>query len=161
MQMDKTTHCQMLQYESWKWGTFTHKLAKNLKVMIDCPKDMKNWTARDNEINKKIKLHPDTERVIQKFTSAITAACDTTFQVTRPGNQAAKKRRVHWWTEQLTILRKKKAWGAILAGRTLREGNARVSRRSVGSRSGTVSTLRKVATTSPATLVVSNNVWPA
>jgi hypothetical protein len=38
-----------------------------------------------------MKLHPDTDLVIQKFTSAITAACDTTFQVNKPGNQAAKK----------------------------------------------------------------------
>jgi len=71
-------------------------LAKKLIEKFDCPEDTRNWTARDNEISQKIKLHPDTDRVIQKFTSAMTAACDTTFQVTKPGNQAAKKRRVPW-----------------------------------------------------------------
>jgi len=75
-------------------------LAKNLKEKFDCPGDMTDWTARDNEISQKIKLHPDTDRVIQKFTSAITPACNTTFQVTRPGNKAP--------TEELMLLHKKR-----------------------------------------------------
>jgi len=69
---------------------------------------MTDWTARDNEISQKIKLHPDTDRVIQKFISPVTAAFDTTIQVTRPGNQSAKKRRVAWWTKENTLLRIKK-----------------------------------------------------
>jgi len=77
-----------------KWGTFTHNLAKNLKENFECPEDMTDWTARDKDISQKIKLHPHTDRVIQKFTSAITAAFNTTFHVTRPGNQVSKKRRV-------------------------------------------------------------------
>jgi hypothetical protein len=65
---------------------------KNLIEKVDCLEDIRDWTARDNGISQKIKQHPNTDLVIQKFTSAITAACDTTFQVTKPGNQAAKKR---------------------------------------------------------------------
>ena len=74
-----------------KWEPFTHNLAKNLIEKSDYPEDIRDWTARDNEISQEIKLHPDTDQVIQKFTSAIKAAYDTTFQVTKPGNQAAKK----------------------------------------------------------------------
>jgi len=81
-------------------------LAKNLIEKFDFPEDIRDWTARDNEISQKIKQHPNTDLAIQKFTSAITAACDTTFQVTKPGNQAAKKYRVPWWTKDLTLLRK-------------------------------------------------------
>ena len=88
-------------------GTFTHNLAKNLIEKFDFPEDIRDWTARDNEISQKIKQHPNTDLVIQKFTSAITAACDTTFQVTKPGNQASQKRKVPWWTKDLTLLRKK------------------------------------------------------
>ena len=91
-----------------KWVPFTHNLTKNLIEKFDCPEDIRDWTARDNEITQKIKQHPNTDLVIQKFTSAITAACDTTFQVTKPGNQAAKKRRVPWWTKDLSLLRKKR-----------------------------------------------------
>jgi hypothetical protein len=81
-------------------------LARNLKENFDCSDDTSDWTVCDNEISQKIKLYPDADYVIQKFTSAITAACDTTFQATRSGNQAAKKRNVPWWTKDLTILRK-------------------------------------------------------
>jgi len=77
-----------------KWQPFTHNLAKNLIEMFDCPEDIRDWTARDNEISQKTKLHPDTDGVVQKFISAITAASDTTTQATKPGKQAAKKRRV-------------------------------------------------------------------
>jgi len=84
-------------------------LSKNLKENFDSPEDMTDWTARDNKIRQKIKLHPDTDRVIEKFTSALTVACDMTFQLSRPGNQAAKKPRVPWWTKELTLLRKKNA----------------------------------------------------
>jgi len=66
-------------------------LASNLKKNFDCPDDTSDWTVCNNEISQKIKLYPNTNYLIKKFTSAITAACDTTFQATRSGNQAAKK----------------------------------------------------------------------
>ena len=90
---------------------------------------MSDWTASHNEISQKIKLRPDTDRVIRKFTSAITAACDATFQVTRPGNQAAKKRRVPWWTIDLTLLRKKTLPLSRRFQRTKNDDNLRLERR--------------------------------
>jgi len=104
-------------------------LAKNLKENFDCPDDKSDWTACDNEISQKIKLHPDTDRVIQNFTSAITAACDKTFQVTKPGNQAAKKRSVPWWTKDLTLLRKKTLALRHRFQRTKNDHNLRLKRR--------------------------------
>jgi len=98
-----------------KWGTFTHNLAKNLKENFDCPEDMTDWTARDNEISQMIKLHTDTDRVIQKFTSAITLP--------------AKKRRVPWWTKELTILRKKTLALRRRFQRTKNDDNPRLERR--------------------------------
>jgi len=94
--------------EAEKWGTFTYNLASNLKEKFDCLEDTSDWSVCDNEISQKIKLYPDTDQVFHKFTSAITAACDTTFQVTTSGNQSAEKRSVPWWTKDLTLLRKKK-----------------------------------------------------
>jgi len=90
-----------------RWGTFTYNLASNLKKNFDCLDDTSDWSVRDNEISQKIKLYPDTDYSIKKFTSAITAACDMTFQASRSGNQAAKKRSVPWWTKDLTLLCKR------------------------------------------------------
>ena len=104
-------------------------MTKNLKEKCDCPEDIRDWTACNNEISQKIKLHPDTERVIQKFTSAITAACNTTFQVTKPGNQAAKKQRVPWWTNDLMLLWKKTLALRRRFQRTKNNDNLRLERR--------------------------------
>jgi len=112
-----------------KWEPFTHNLAKNLIEKFDCPEDIRDWTACDNEITQKIKQHPNTDLVIQKFTSAITAACDTTFQVTKPGNQASKKCKVPWWTKDLTLLCKKTLDLRCRFQRTKNDGNLRLERK--------------------------------
>ena len=41
-----------------KWEPFTHNLAKNLIEKSDYPEDIRDWTARDNEISQKIKTAP-------------------------------------------------------------------------------------------------------
>jgi len=42
-----------------------------------------------------------------KFLSAVTAACDAAFKLSRPKKCATKERSVPWWTSDLTILCKK------------------------------------------------------
>jgi hypothetical protein len=82
-------------------------LAKNVKENFTCPEDTRDWTVGDNEISQEIRLCPDMDQVIKIITSAITAACDTTFQTTKSGTQATKNRSVPWWTKELTLPRKK------------------------------------------------------
>jgi len=89
---------------------------------------MTDWTARDNEISQKVKLHPDTCRLTQKFTSAETVACDTPFHVTRSGNQFAKKRRVPWWTKNTRYCVKKPWFGAQFSEEK-KDDNLRLERR--------------------------------
>ena len=60
----------------------------------------------DNALSQKVRLCTDTV-VIHKFNLAITAACEATFQVSRPGKRTTKERSVPWWTSDLTILHKK------------------------------------------------------
>jgi hypothetical protein len=98
-QIDSWTNgCKTKQYTAKRyntkmerWGTFTYNLISNLKENFDSPDDTRDWEVCNNEISQKIKLYPDTDQVIHKFTSAIKAACDKAFQVTKSGNQAAKK----------------------------------------------------------------------
>ena len=127
----KTKQCTAKRYKTKdeRWGTFTYNLARNLKENFDCLDDTSDWTVYDNEISQKIKLYPDTDQVIQKFISAVTAACDTTFNVTKPGNRAAKKRSVPWWTEGLTLLCKKMLALRRRYQRTKNDDNLRLERR--------------------------------
>jgi hypothetical protein len=70
-----------------RWETFIYNSVRNFKENFDCPDVKSDWTVCHNEISQKIKLYPDSDHVIQKFTSAITAACDTTYQATRSGTK--------------------------------------------------------------------------
>ena len=65
---------------------------------FECRTDPHNLTECDTALTGIGEVH--------KLTSAITAACDVTFKVLRPGKRASKGRSVPWWTEELTTLRK-------------------------------------------------------
>jgi hypothetical protein len=110
----KTTQHKAKHYltKAENWGTFTQNLTKNLKENFNCPDSIGDGTESDNEISLKIKLHQNTGYVIQKFNSAITAACDTIFRVTKSGNLETKKRSVPWWTKDLTLLRRNAGYAA-------------------------------------------------
>ena len=80
---------------------------KNLLGNFNCRNNTNDLTTCDNALNQKLRICTDIEIVIHKFNSAITAACEATFQVSRPDKPATKERSVPWWTSELTILRKK------------------------------------------------------
>jgi ribonuclease HI len=88
-----------------KWGTFEHKLVHNLTETFEC------WTTNDTEcdnaLSQKVKQCTDIGEATHKFTSAIQAACDATFQVLRPGKRAIRERSVPWWSSELSVLRKR------------------------------------------------------
>jgi len=69
--------------------------------------NINNYAACNKDLSQKVKNRDDTEEIIQKFTSAVTTACDESFQVLRPGKRATKERSVPWWNNELTTLRKK------------------------------------------------------
>jgi hypothetical protein len=80
------------------WGTFVYNLTQNLVTKFNTRINPDNFTACDKALSQKVKLYSDTDEVIHKFTSPITAACDASFQVLRPGKHATKERSVPWWT---------------------------------------------------------------
>jgi len=58
-------------------------------------------------MGEKVKQSTDTDELMSKFTSIITATCDAVFKVSRAGDRVTKGRRVPWWTIEPTILRKR------------------------------------------------------
>jgi len=89
------------------WCTFERNLDKNLIRTVECRADLHNLTMCDKSLSRKVKICTEIRVVLHKLTSAITAACDATFQVLKPGKRACKERSVPWWNEELTTLRKK------------------------------------------------------
>lgn len=111
------------------WGTFVHNLALNLVTNFNCRTNTDNLAACDKALSQKVKLSSDTGEIIHKLTSAITAACDASFQVLRPGKRTTKKRSVPWWTNELTTLRKKAVAMRRRFQRTKNDANLRQERR--------------------------------
>jgi hypothetical protein len=74
---------------------------------FECWTNPHNLTECDKALSQKVEHSTDIGEVIRKLTSAITAACDASFQVLLPGKRASKERSVPWWNEELTTLCKK------------------------------------------------------
>jgi hypothetical protein len=111
------------------WGTFNNKLEEQMLQKFDCQVHGNNSTTRDNAISQKVKQCEDIGIAEQKFIAAITAACDATFQVSRPGKRANKQSSAPRWTRELTILRKKANALRRRYQRTKTDNNLRQERR--------------------------------
>ena len=64
-------------------------------------------TKCDGELGEIVKQSTDTDKLMSKFTSIITAICDAAFKVSRAGDHVTKGRRIPWWTSKLIIPRKR------------------------------------------------------
>ena len=84
-----------------------NKLTTNLLLNFSCLISPNDPTKCDEELSNKVKQVTDTGETIHKFLSAVAAASDAAFKVSRAGDRALKKRSVPWWTGELTLLRKK------------------------------------------------------
>ena len=89
------------------WGIFENKLVTNLLTGFGCVNIPGDHTKWDEVLGEKVKQSTDTEELLSKFTSIITATSDAAFKVSRARVGNTKGRSVPWWTSELTILRKR------------------------------------------------------
>jgi len=64
----------------------------------------------DDALSQKIQSSPNIEEIVEEFHDALDKACKSSFRQTRPTNMNKKSEQhktVPWWTQNLTILRKK------------------------------------------------------
>ena len=90
-----------------------------------CVNNSSDLTKCDEELGEKVKQSTDTNELMLKLTSIITATCDTAFKVSRTRDRVTKGRRVPWWTSELTILRKQVLTLRRMYQRTRNDGNLR------------------------------------
>ena len=88
-------------------GIFENKLVTNLLTGFGCANIPDDHTKCDEELGEKVKQSTDTEELMSKFTSIITATSDAAFKVSRARHRDTKGRSVPWWTSEITILRKR------------------------------------------------------
>ena len=61
----------------------------------------------DQEICDNLNVYDDVDELVDNVFSCITAACNTTFKISNRARHVIKKNNVPWWTEELTVLRKR------------------------------------------------------
>ena len=61
----------------------------------------------DDLVSAQIEDKSDTERLMEKFQKALKSACDDSFIKKSASNRVTNRKTVPWWTEELTIRRKK------------------------------------------------------
>jgi len=63
--------------------------------------------ALDKYISLRIANTEDMEDIVSKFSDPLTAACDKSFKKARTPTKIQKHKTVPWWTENLTVTRKR------------------------------------------------------
>ena len=109
-----TTGCNTVDL-SWKgyhiktedWEKFENKLASKLLAGFGCVNNTGGHTKCDVVLGEKVLHSTDTEKLMSKFTSITTATCDSTIKVSRPRDRDTKGKIVPWWSNELTLLRKR------------------------------------------------------
>jgi hypothetical protein len=89
------------------FGRFEAMLASNMVVKFNCENIKEGLEKTDLELCDKLNLWEDVDGLVDAAFSCITAACTTAFKVTRGVKRVLKKTAVCWWTEELTVLRKR------------------------------------------------------
>jgi hypothetical protein len=105
------------------------KLVSNLLSRFNCVNNPSDLTKCDEELGEKDKQSTDTDELMSKFTSVITATCDAAFKVSKAGDRITKGRKVPWWTGELTIPRKRELALRRRQQRTRNDDNLRHERK--------------------------------
>jgi hypothetical protein len=81
-------------------------LASNMSK-FNCENNKKGLEKIDQELCNKINFYEDMDELVDTDFSCITAACNTAFKVSKEVKHLIKKTTISWWTEELTVLRKR------------------------------------------------------
>ena len=74
---------------------------------FNCENNKESLEKIDQELCNKINLYEDVDELVDTAFSCITAACNTAFKISRGAKHLIKKTAISWWTEKLTVLRKR------------------------------------------------------
>lgn len=66
-----------------------------------------NTQELDNELSRMVNTESDTDKSVQQFEQALFTACKKCFRRLQPTQKMIGRKSVPWWTDELTILRKK------------------------------------------------------
>ena len=78
-----------------------------MKATFKCENNKEGLEKIDQESCNRIHFYEDVDELVDTAFSRITAACNAVFKVSRGSKHSIKKTAISWWTEELTVLRKR------------------------------------------------------
>ena len=89
------------------YGKFEAILASSMRNTFNCENNKEGLEKIDRELCNKIQLYEEVDELVDTAFFCITSACNAAFKVSRASKHSIKKTAVSWWTEELTVLRKR------------------------------------------------------
>jgi len=89
------------------YGTFEAILAYNITNTFNGENRKEDLEEIDQKLCNKIHFYEDVDELVDTTFSCVTAACNAAFKISRGLKRSITKPAVPWWTEELTVLRKR------------------------------------------------------
>jgi hypothetical protein len=112
-----------------KLHEFDRKMVKEMLKLANNKRIGGGAEELDKYLSTIITTGTDLEQQVDIFAKALQSACRRTFQNTNTGNKNRKKKSVPWWTDSLTLMRKRVNACRRLYQRTRNDENLRESRK--------------------------------
>jgi hypothetical protein len=88
------------------FGKFDANFVTSMINKFNC-EEKENLEIIDQELCNKVNFKEDVNGLVEATFSCITAACNKAFKVLRAGRHFNKMNTISWWSEELTVLRKR------------------------------------------------------
>ena len=86
---------------------FEDNLITNITQTFNCSGNKEELNTTDKELKAQVERATNIEELVQDCNSCISKACQAAYRKVRGGQRVTKGRSVPWWTDELTILRKR------------------------------------------------------
>ena len=90
-----------------KLSEFNNHLIKELSEIIPDKTKIDTTDDLDTELSRLVYDETNIETLVRDYEEAITAACKKSFRISNSTRKQRPMKSVPWWTEELTILRKR------------------------------------------------------
>jgi len=78
-----------------------------MMTTFNCENRKEDLEKIDQELCNKINFYEDVDELVDTAFSCVTAACNAAFKISRGLKRSITEPAVPWWTEELTVLRKR------------------------------------------------------
>lgn len=86
---------------------FSNKIQREFSKRIQNKADINTTEDLDEELSKIANEETNTEKLVREYEEVITTVCRMCFRTSNSARKLTHRKTIPWWTDELTILRKK------------------------------------------------------